>query len=174
MVTRVFLIIVLVFFNGCAIRYKNVSSSYQDKDVQKLYKEISSLSNTISKDEALDIALFSTSYTKKLANSYHLVGGPYFQNFLINIGLKKRGYCYNYADDLAAALSHRGYQTVSIYRAAHKIHTIFEHNCVVITPKERDDIGVILDGWRDAGKLYFDYMSRDRKNYNWKIFKKIQ
>jgi len=174
MVTRVFLIIVLVLFSGCAIKYKNVTSSYKDKDVQKLYKEITSLSNTISKDEALDIALFSTSYTKQLANSYDLVGTPKFQNFLINIGLKKKGYCYNYADDLAKALHQRGYQTVSIYRAAHKIHTYFEHNCVVITPKERNDIGVILDGWRNAGKLYFDYMSRDRKNYNWKIFQKIQ
>jgi len=174
MVTRVLLIIVLVLFNGCAIKYKNVASSYQDKDVQKLSSEISSLSNTISKDEALDIALFSTSYTKKLANSYDLVGSPKFQNFLINMGFKKKGYCYNYADDLASALSQRGYETISIYRAAHKQYTYFEHNCVVITPKDRNDIGVILDGWRDAGKLYFDLMSRDRKNYNWKIFKKIQ
>ena len=174
MVTRVILLIILVLFNGCAIKYKNVSSSYQDRDVQKLYKEISSLSNTISKDEALDIALFSTSYTKQLANSYDLIGTPKFQNFLINIGLKKKGYCYNYADDLAKALYQRGYKTVSIYRAAHKIHTYFEHNCVVITPKERNDIGVILDGWRNAGKLYFDYIDRDRKNYDWKIFQKIQ
>ena len=174
MVTKILLISFLVLFNGCAIKYKNVNSSYQDKDVQKLSKEIASLSPTIDKDEALDIALFSTSYTKKLANSYDLVGFPKFQNFLINIGVKKKGYCYNYANDLAAALLHRGYKSVSIYRAAHKRFTYFEHNCVVITPKERNDIGVILDGWRNSGKLYFDYMKDDKKNYNWKIFKKIQ
>ena len=174
MFTKFLFLIILIIFNGCAIKYKNVASSYQDKDVQKLSKMISSLSPTIDKDEALDIALFSTSYTKKLANSYKLVGSPNFQNFLINIGLKKKGYCYNYADDLATALLHRGYKSVSIYRAAHKIHTYFEHNCVVITPKERNDIGVILDGWRNAGKLYFDYMKNDKKNYDWKIYKKIQ
>ncbi len=161
-------------FNGCAIKYKNVNSTYQDKDVQKLSKMISSLSPTIDKNEALDIALFSTSYTKRLANSYELVGTPKFQNFLINIGLKKKGYCYNYANDLAYALLRRGYKSVSIYRAAHKRFTYFEHNCVVITPKERNDIGVILDGWRNAGVLYFDYMKDDEKNYHWKIFQKIQ
>ena len=174
MVTRILIIAFLIVFNGCAIKHKNVNSSYQDKDVQKLSKEITSLSPTIDKKEAMDIALFSTSYTKRLANSYKLVGSPRFQNFLINIGLKKKGYCYNYANDLAYALLHRGYKSVSIYRAAHKKYTYFEHNCVVITPRERNDIGVILDGWRNAGKLYFDYMKNDYKNYQWKIFQKIQ
>ncbi len=174
MIRNILLIVFLVLFNGCAIKYKNIQTSYADKNVQKLKKMISSLSPTIDKNEALDIAHFSISYTKELANQYKLVGSPKFQNFLINIGLKKKGYCYNYADDLANALLHRGYKSVSIYRAAHKRQTYFEHNCVVITPKERNDIGVILDGWRNAGKLYFDYMKDDRKNYNWKIFQKIQ
>ncbi len=174
MIRFITILSLLIVFNGCAIKYKNVQSSYHDDSVQKLSREIASLSPTIDKKEALDIALFSTSYTKRLANSYHLVGFPKFQNFLINIGIKKKGYCYNYANDLASALLHRGYKTVSIYRAAHKRFTYFEHNCVVITPKERNDIGVILDGWRHAGTLYFDYMKSDRKHYNWKIFQKIQ
>ncbi len=174
MIRFITILSLFIVFNGCAIKYKNIQSTYHDKNVQKLSKEIASLSPTIDKDEALDIALFSTSYTKKLANSYKLVGFPKFQNFLINIGLRKKGYCYNYANDLAAALLRRGYKSVSIYRAAHKRFTYFEHNCVVITPKERNDIGVILDGWRHAGKLYFDYMKSDRKHYNWKIFQKIQ
>jgi len=174
MITKILLISFLVLFNGCAIKYNNIQSSYQDKDVQKLSKEIASLSPTIDKSEAFDIALFSTSYTKKLANSYKLVGTPKFQNFLINIGLKKKGYCYNYANDLASALLHRGYKSVSIYRAAHKRFTYFEHNSVVITPRERNDIGVILDGWRNGGKLYYDFMKDDDKNYHWVIFQKIQ
>jgi len=168
------LITVLFFLSGCSIKYNNIQVSYHDKQAVKLQNMITSLENTIDKNEAQDLAVFSLSYTKKLANSYGLVLSPNFQNFLINIGVKKKGYCYNYADDLGYALVQRGYQSFDIYRIIHKKGTIFEHNAIMITPHYTTQKGVILDGWRNAGKLYFDTLKNDRKKYEWKLFKRLQ
>jgi len=169
-----YILVLLVFsFFGCSIKYKEINTTPNDPDVQKLSYMISSLDSSIDKNEAKDLALFCIPYTKQLANSYGLVLSPNFQNFLINIGLKKKGYCYNYADDLGYALVKRGYKSFDIYRIIHKKGSIFEHNAIMITPHYTTQKGVVLDGWRKAGKLYFSRL-KDDKEYSWKIFKKLQ
>jgi hypothetical protein len=167
------ILIILVFiFSGCSIKYNNINISKNSPEVVKLTTMITSMDSSIDKNEAKDLATFSIPYTKKLANSYGLVLSPNFQNFLVNIGLKKKGYCYNYADDLGYALVKRGYKSFDIYRIIHKRGTMFEHNAIMITPHYTTDKGVVLDGWRDAGKLYFCRKKDDE--YDWKIFKKLQ
>jgi len=169
-----YILVLLVFsFFGCSIKYDRVNTTPTDPDVQKLSYLISSMDRSISPKEAKDLALFSIPYTKRLANSYGLVLSPNFQNFLINIGYKKKGYCYNYADDLGYALVKRGYKSFDIYRIIHKRGSIFEHNAIMITPHYTIKKGVVLDGWRKAGKLFFSRL-KDDKEYEWKIFKKLQ
>ena len=163
------LFFLLIFANGCAIKYKNIKPIDNSPKVTKLQKLLTSLSPTIDKNEAHDLAVFANYYTKKLANEYDLVGSPNFQNFLINIGLKKKGYCYNYAFDLADALKKRGYKTIDFYWISHKKGTIFEHNAVLATPKEYNTNGVILDGWRNAGELYFSLLKNDKEYQGWKL-----
>jgi len=169
-----YILVLLVFvFSGCSIRYSNITVTQNDPKVLQLSTMISSLDDSIDKKEARDLALFAIPYTKKLANSYSLVLSPNFQNFLVNIGYKKKGYCYNYADDLGYALVKRGYKSFDIYRIIHKRGSIFEHNAIMITPHFTTQKGVILDGWRDAGELFFSRL-KDDKDYDWKIFKKLQ
>ncbi len=161
--------ILLFFISGCSIKYTNLSPSYNSAKVIKLQNMLISLSPTIDKKEAHDLAVFANYYTKKLANDYKLVGSPNFQNFLINIGLKEKGYCYNYAFDLAKALKQRGYKTIDFYWIVHKKGTIFEHNAVLATPINTYKKGIILDGWRNAGKLFFARLKDDKK-YQWKLY----
>ena len=167
------LITIILLLSGCSIKYKNISTPSDNPKVIKLTNELVSLDSSIDANEAKDLARFSISYTKKLANSYGLVLSPNFQNFLINIGIKKKGYCYNYADDLGYALIKRGYKSFDIYRIIHKKGSIFEHNAIMITPHYTTKKGVVLDGWRDAGRLFFARV-KDDKEYRWKIFKPLQ
>ena len=167
------LITILFLFTGCSIKYNKVQVSHNNPNAIKLTNMLTSMDKSIDKNEAKDLAVFSLRYTKELANSYGLVLSPNFQNFLINIGLKKKGYCYNYADDLGNALVKRGYKSFDIYRMIHKQGTMFEHNSVMITPHYTTKKGVILDGWRNAGKLYFARLKDDKKSYDWKIFKPL-
>lgn len=157
--------------SGCSVKYVDTKVEPHSKRVQLLTKELLSLSKNVSKKEAKDLAMFALSYTKVLANRYHIVLSPHFQNFLINIGLKKKGYCYNYADDLTKALVKRGYKSFDIYRIIYKKGTFFEHNAVLIRARGEKSSGVVLDGWRDAGRLYFSKIEDD-KEYKWKIFYK--
>ena len=170
MARNFFLIILIPFLmTGCAIKYKNVKLVSKSPKVVKLEKLLCSMSPTVDKKEAHDLSVFANYYTKKLANDYELVGSPNFQNFLINIGFKKKGYCYNYAFDLADALKKRHYKTMNFYWITHKHGTIFEHNAVLVTPLETNQKGVILDGWRNAGELFFSRIEDD-KEYNWKLY----
>ncbi len=161
----------LFFICGCSIKYQDIAPEKNSPRVQLLKKEILSLSKNIDKIEAEDLAIFSISYSKKLANDYHITLSPLFQNFLINIGLRKKGYCYNYANDLLKALLKRGYKSFDFYRVIYKKGTMFEHNAILIRAKNSKVSGVILDGWRNAGKLYFSKIEND-KEYKWKIFYK--
>ena len=173
MLKIIVLVFSLFFISGCAIKYKNIQPTDNSPKVLKLQKLLTSLSSTIDKNEAHDLAVFTNYYTKKLANDYDLVGSPNFQNFLINIGLRKKGYCYNYTFDLAKALKERGYKTIDFYWISHKKGTIFEHNSVLATPKEFNTNGVILDGWRNAGDLYFSLLKDDKEFGNWKLMSKF-
>jgi len=168
-----YILVLLVFvFSGCSIRYNNTTIHKNNPRVIKLTYMLTSMDPSISYKESNDLAKFSIRYTKELANSYGLVLSPNFQNFLVNIGLKQKGYCYNYADDLGYALVKRGYKSFNIYRIIHKKGTIFEHNAIMISPHGTTKKGVVLDGWRDAGKLYFCRVKDDK--YDWKLFKKLQ
>ena len=163
---------IALLFSGCAIKYDNISINKTDTKVSKLSSKLQSISQSIQKDEAKDLAQFSHYYTKVLANRYKLIISPNFQNFLINIGIKKKGYCYNYADDLAAALLKRGYKSFKFYRIIHKQGTMFEHNAVLVSSHDKGFFGVVLDGWRDAGELYYSFL-KDDSNYDWKLFKTL-
>jgi len=118
------------------------------------------------------MAKFSLYYTKVLANKYELIISPNFQNFLINIGVRKRGFCYNYADDLVYALSNRGYKSFKLYRIIHKKGSIREHSAVLVSSHDNSDKGVILDGWRGAGELFYSLL-KDDSEYEWKKVKEI-
>ena len=168
------ILVLLVFiFLGCSIKYNEIKTSPKNPDVIRLAQMLKSMDTSIDPVEAEDLAMFSIPYTKRLANSYGLVLSPNFQNFLVNIGLKKKGYCYNYADDLGYALVKRGYKSMDIYRIIHKKGSIFEHNAILITPHYTTKKGVVLDGWRNAGKLFYSRL-KDDHDYEWKIFKRLQ
>lgn len=168
----IIILLLSLFFSGCAIKHDNITINKSDKKIKKLSNTLQSLSESINPDEADDLAKFSASYTKILANKYKLLVSPNFQNFLINIGIKKEGYCYNYADDLVYALSNRGYESFKLYRVIHKKGSMFEHSAVLVRAFDKESSGVILDGWRDAGELYYSLL-KDDKSYDWKIFKAL-
>ncbi len=156
---------------GCSVKYDVVSPS--SSRVISLEKELLSLSPHVSKKEAKDLSVFALRYTKILANRYHIAISPRFQNFLINIGLKKRGYCYNYANDLAKALLKRDYKSFDFYRIIYRKGTAFEHNALLVRAKDSNSSGVVLDGWRNAGRLYFSKIENDKK-YKWRIFYQLK
>jgi hypothetical protein len=178
--------ILLIFFTGCSVKYNNVTLDKnnqivvlkQKKDVQKKIEDLSNkilqLSSIISKKEAYDLAYKSTYYAFALANQYDLMAPALYQNYLVNQKQRKRGLCYHWVTDIVNYLKNYKYKTIGIYKVVANKGKYNEHNAISITAKNQPfDEGILLDAWRDSGKLFYTAIKEDIR-YKWKLRRKIQ
>jgi len=76
--------------------------------------------------------------------------------------------CYHFARDLVKKLKKQNLQTLDLRWAVHDARKNSEHNSVVITSKNGSfEEGIVLDAWRDSGRLYWSYL-KDDTQYDWK------
>lgn len=163
-------IFILFILSGCSIKHNNKQIDNENdfnKNMQSLSLLIESLSQKIDKNEAKSLAYEAINHSKKLANEYEIVAPALFHNSLVNMGIKQKGYCYHYANDLKAYLHSKKFKSFKLIKAVANKGEYFEHTSLVLT---RDDISfensIILDAWRDSGILYFSKV-KDDKRYKW-------
>ena len=90
-----------------------------------------------------------------------------FQNFLIHIGARDRGFCFHWAHDIGAELRKLPLKTLVLHWGEAYPATHLEHNVVVVTARGQPfGTGYIIDGWRAAGRLLWWPVSKDE--YPWK------
>jgi len=180
------LFITLFFFSACSVKYEHIgldennTLQMQKKDlatqekIQALSNLIQNLSITVDKNEADLVAYRSIYYAMHLANSYELVSPALFHNFLVNQNFKERGLCYHWRNDILFFLKKETYHTLSIYEVvANKSDYFLEHHAISITAIGTTfDNGILLDGWRNSGELFFIPLKEDRA-YVWKEKRKV-
>ncbi|MFK5882332.1 MAG: hypothetical protein QM482_08975 [Sulfurospirillum sp.] len=157
--------IFIVFFIGCAnnpIRPKPYSS--KEKKLEILLDTLK-----VDKNEAKDLAKKAVIHSNILAKKYDLVKPPLFQNFLVNIGLRKKGLCWQFAYDMLSFVKSQNYKSFDCYIGGANVGDYWsEHNVLVVTCKGcKFKNGVLLDPWRNSGDLYFSKIKND-KEYKWK------
>ena len=157
------IIFVAIFFVGCAHQPQLPKQSHL------LEKELLSMNADISEAEANKLSKEMTAFSLKLKQQYDLVSPPLFHNFLVNIGVKKRGLCWQFAYDMLKHVKTLHLQSFDYYIGGANINDYWqEHNTLVVTCKGcRFEDGVLLDPWRNSGILYFSKLKND-KNYSWK------
>jgi len=95
-----------------------------------------------------------------------MFGTPIFNNFLVYHGLRKRGYCYQWTEDLLATLDALKLKTFELHWGESYAGTWRENNCVVVTAKGQPfDRGMILDCWRHFGQLRWNLVLSDEDRY---------
>ncbi len=105
---------------------------------QVLRDRIAALSPRVRADEAQPVAECAYATAAQLRRDYGVIGGPpSFHNFLVNLGIRKRGLCFQWAEDLLVQLD------------ALKLRTL----------------GIILDCWRHSGHLFWSPLVTD--HYPW-------
>lgn len=131
-------------------------------------KSLDEMLVTVSKDEAHVMAKDIREFSQTLKERYDLIPYPNFNNFLINIGVKERGLCWQLAFDLLEHLKAKKYN-VDYYIAGANIGEYFkEHNVVVLTCRGCEfKNGILLDIWRNGGDLYYSRLNDD-KEFKWK------
>ena len=132
----------------------------------KLADQLASLSPRVNRDEAKLLADCAFVTVSKLRREYRMFGTPIFNNFLIYHGLRKRGYCYQWSEDLLLALDKLHLQSLDLRWGEYDPNTWRENNCIVVTAKGQPfKQGIMLECWRHLGHLYFGLVASDWETY---------
>ena len=135
-------------------------------NAEKLANELCSLSKRVNRDEAKLLADCAFVTVSKLRREYRMFGTPIFNNFLIYHGLRKRGYCYQWSEDLLVALDALRLKTLELHWGEYDPNTWRENNCLVVTAKDQPfKRGIMLECWRHLGHLYFGPVASDWETY---------
>lgn len=139
-----------------------------DADVSRLAQEVSSLGPGVDPEEAARLARISYDYARELRARYGVTDPPLVHNTKVNMGLRERGLCYQWADDIEARLRQEGFESLEFHRAIANSDTLLIDHSVVIVSRRGDTMfqGVVLDGWRDGGRLFWSKTLEDPR-YDW-------
>ncbi len=137
-------------------------------DVAGLTQALISLDPVVDPAEAARAAEIAYTYSLVLRQDYNVTDGALMHNAKVNQGLRPRGLCWHWADDLQTRLRQEGFRTLDMHRAIANHDTILiEHSTVVMSArggKMRE--GIVLDPWRYGGYLFWSPVLEDSR-YNW-------
>ena len=152
---------------GGEVRGAELDVSPDPVRVDALTDELVRLGPDVSPVEARRVAYLAVHYTQQLAEWFDMVRPVEIHNVMVNLGLKRGGRCYEYAEYLLAELRELPLTTLELKRGiAWKDDTWNEHNCVVVTAAGQPfETGVVLDGWRNGGRLRWAPVRLD--HYPW-------
>jgi len=155
-------------FNATTSGNQGDPQIYRDK-VKQLKQVLVALSETVDKTEAQLVAETAVRESAVLAEEYQLVRPAVAHNLLVVLGLRERGLCYHWAEDLMKRLQTLNVKSFRLHwGAAYRGSELREHNCVVITAKGQSFFkGIVLDPWRNSGNLFWAQVAKD--NYPWKV-----
>jgi hypothetical protein len=130
---------------------------------ETLTMHIAALSPSTRPEEAKRLAECAYVNASRLRREYGVIWPPLFNNVLINAGIKKRGFCFHWAEDLLVAFDALKLTTLELHWGEAEVGTWQESNCVVVTAKGQPfSSGIILDCWRHSGHLYWRDVTADK------------
>ncbi len=133
-----------------------------EKSIAGFTEALIKMAPDVDPAEAQAVAQTSHVTARRLAVEYRVVGPCIFQNFLIHIGVRQRGYCFHWARDIGAQLRKLPLRTLDLHWGAASPGTRLEHNCIVVTARGRPfNSGYLIDGWRAAGRLLWWPVTKD-------------
>jgi len=138
-----------------------------EKSIKGFRDAIIALGPDVDPDEAELISETSHHTARRLQKEWRVAPVSIFQNFLIHIGARDRGFCFHWAHDIGLELRKIPLKTLVLHWAEAYPGNHLEHNVVVVTAVGQPfGTGYIIDGWRAAGRLLWWPVSKDE--YPWK------
>jgi hypothetical protein len=112
--------------------------------------------------EAELLSVTAHTMSRRLAREYGVTGDPAIHNFLINVGAKKRGICADYTRDIGSRLKEFHFKTLVLHWGAAYAKESDENNALVVTARNQPfQDGIVLDGWRRGGRLFWCPVKND-------------
>lgn len=135
---------------------------------RQLSQDLQKLSPTVNPAEADKLAHTAIEVSARLSEDFKPMALPWANNALRNMGLRKRGLCYEWRDDLYPHLHVLNLKTLQLHLASAFRTKPREHNGIIVTARgQRFEDGLILDPWRRGGRLWWGTFAQDRW-HKWK------
>jgi hypothetical protein len=129
---------------------------------EALRARLIALSPSVNPEEARRVASIAYTTGRELAAKWKMGSSPTIHSFLINIGVKKGGYCYQFATELLLRLDAENLKTLELHWAESDPGTDTEHNVIAVTARGQPfEQGIMLDNWRHSGRLLWGPLNGD-------------
>ena len=140
----------------------NALLARDERSIKKLGDALAALAPDVDPGEAERVSVTAHTASRSLAREYRLVWCAGFQNLLINMGKRQRGYCGHYARDIGERLKELRLKTLVLHWGACFAGTMDENNGLVVTaPNQPFENGILLDAWRHSGRLFWCPVKED-------------
>jgi len=151
-----------LFFIFAFLLLAHAATASDETSIKNLSKELAGLARDVDPAEAEQLSVTAHATARKLKRDYRVVLNPEFTVLLVNIGMRKRGWCGHWAQDIGARLKELNLKTLVLHWGVAYDHTSSENNCLVVTARNQPfQEGIILDGWRRAGRLFWCPVVKD-------------
>jgi hypothetical protein len=141
----------------------------QQDSVDRLASAILALDPQVDPMEASRFARISFAHAQELALAYEITDPPLVHNTKVNMGLKPRGLCWHWAEDMEKRLRAEKFRTLDIHRAIANADNALriDHSTALVSARGQPmQSGIVLDPWRRGGRLFWSPMQED-KSYKW-------
>lgn len=163
------LLLAAIVFSGCAATRTatGIDAAQITSKVASLQSSLEGLGPDVDSTEARRVAETAVTHSLRLAEEYRVVPPARWHNLLIQAGIRDRGLCFHWAEDLLNRLQALSLATYDLHwGVAHRGSVLREHNSVVITASNQPfEKGLVLDPWRNSGDLTWVLVARDA--YPW-------
>lgn len=128
-----------------------------EKSINDLTAALIGLSpRTVDPREAALLSETAHRRSRECAREYGVKTDPAFHNYLIHIGVRKKGICADYTHDIGATLRQMNFKTLVLHWGAAWAKESDENNALVVTAQNQPFLdGIVLDGWRRGGRLFW-------------------
>ena len=151
-------LVLIIAFSLCI----NAVWARDERSIKQLRDALVALAPDVDPGEAELVSVTTHTASRSLAREYRIVLNSGFQNLLIHLGIRQRGYCGHYTRDIGERLKALRLKTLVLHWGAAFAGDERENNCLVVTARNQPfEEGIIMDGWRDAGKLFWSPLKKD-------------
>ena len=152
----------LTFFILSFLLLVNAATASDERSIKDLAKALTALGRDVDPAEAQALSEKAHTKARSLKKEYRVVLNPEFTVFLYNIGKRKRGWCGHWAEDIGAELKELKCKTLVLHWGEAYPNTSSENNALVVTARNQPfKDGILLDGWRRAGRLFWCPVVKD-------------
>ena len=164
--------LLILLLNACTSLTRPTQPTSIAHETKKLDRLLRTLPGA-DPSETRRLAREAVSGSLELRQRYEVTSPPLWHNTLVNLGVKKRGLCWHWADDLYRRLKRLRLRTLKILPVGASIGSYWgEHNALAVLPARSTGFplgkAVLLDPWRGGGRLFFIRVEADPE-YRWSV-----